>query len=214
MSKHSQTQLATPVPPFPVDGVGFMNFNNYYLIATIAGLPLMVTLALPVSIWSYPIILAVLAFPSFALFNILWCLNVKMPSAQQQLPGKPIEHYMTILDPELAALYKGHTKIPMNLFAESYFDGKIDVKGDFFAFLEARHDWANFQFTWSQAKFFFTQWVPELLLHSRKQDEDQVREHYDRGNDFYEAFCKFFMFLKFIIINSGSNDDLHEWYNY
>lgn len=181
-------QKSVPIPSFPVDGVGFKDFNNYYLIATIVLLPLLVTLALPISLMFYPILLAVLAFPSFALFNIVWCLTVK-PKTTQKLPGLPIEDYMTILDPELAQIYNGMQKIPMETFCEAYFEGKIDVKGDFYAFLEARHDWANFQFTWNQAKFFFTQWVPELLLHSRKQDEDQVREHYDRGNDFYQAFC-------------------------
>ena len=55
--------------------------------------------------------------------------------------------------------------------------------------MEARHDWANFWFTLNQAKFLVTQWVPETLWHSKKQDEDQVRDHYDRGDDFYEAFC-------------------------
>lgn len=30
--------------------------------------------------------------------------------------------------------------------------------------------------------------VPDVIFHSRTQDEDQVREHYDRGNDFYSWF--------------------------
>jgi hypothetical protein len=63
--------------------------------------------------------------------------------------------------------------------------------------LEARYDWASFTFTLSQAKFFISQWVPETLWHSRKQDEDQVREHYDRGDDFYNWFCKCCLYLTF-----------------
>jgi hypothetical protein len=86
--------------------------------------------------------------------------------------------------------YTGKTKIPIEEFFEAYFDGDIDLKGDMLETLEARYDWACFVFTLSQAKFFLTQWVPETVWHSRKQDEEQVREHYDRGDDFYNWFCK------------------------
>ena len=78
----------------------------------------------------------------------------------------------------------------METWFEAYFDQKIDIKGDMLETLERRYDWARFVFTLNQAKFFLTQWVPETLWHSRKQDEDQVRDHYDRGDDFYNAFCK------------------------
>jgi sphingolipid C9-methyltransferase len=27
--------------------------------------------------------------------------------------------------------------------------------------------------------------IPEVVVHSSNQDEEQVREHYDRGDDFY-----------------------------
>ncbi len=40
----------------------------------------------------------------------------------------------------------------------------------------------SFRFNLSHIKFFVTQWVPELLTHSKAQDESQVREHYDRGS--------------------------------
>ncbi|KAF9186531.1 Sphingolipid C9-methyltransferase 2 [Haplosporangium sp. Z 767] len=54
--------------------------------------------------------------------------------------------------------------------------------------MENRHDWAVFHMTAGQAKFFVTQWIPETIWHSKRQDEDQVRDHYDRGDDFYAAF--------------------------
>jgi len=85
-------------------------------------------------------------------------------------------------------MYTGKTKIPMETWFEAYFDGKLDINGDMLEILEHRFDWAKFVFTLSQAKFFLTQWVPETLWHSRKQDEDQVRDHYDRGDDFYASF--------------------------
>ena len=30
--------------------------------------------------------------------------------------------------------------------------------------------------------------IPEVIIHSQAQDEEQVRDHYDRGNDFYSWF--------------------------
>lgn len=125
----------------------------------------------------------------------------------------------------------------METWFEAYFDQKIDIKGDMLDALERRYDWARFVFTLSQAKFFLTQWVPETLWHSRKQDEDQVRDHYDRGDDFYNAFCKFWIgyfsiyhvsltpihpcipclspppSCIFSLFSSGSHDDLHFWYH-
>jgi cyclopropane fatty-acyl-phospholipid synthase-like methyltransferase len=73
-------------------------------------------------------------------------------------------------------------------FFESYFDKKVDIRGDMLELLENRHDWASFRFTLSHLKYLVTNLLPEAIGHSRKQDESQVTEHYDRGNDVYEAF--------------------------
>lgn len=45
------------------------------------------------------------------------------------MPGKPIEEYLDIKDPELKAKYNGMNKIPLQLFYDAYFEGKIEVKG-------------------------------------------------------------------------------------
>ena len=37
-------------------------------------------------------------------------------------------------------------------------------------------------------RYVFMNLIPEVIIHSQAQDEDQVREHYDRGNDFYSWF--------------------------
>lgn len=46
------------------------------------------------------------------------------------LPGKDIEEYMTIVDPELKAKYHGQVKIPMQVFHDAYFEDKIEIKGE------------------------------------------------------------------------------------
>ena len=79
-------------------------------------------------------------------------------------------------------------RIPMTTFVERYIDGSIDVSGDLHELLRERADWVNYRFTWDQAKFLITKFVPSLLVHSKAADRSFVLDHYDRGNDFFEAF--------------------------
>ncbi|KAJ3067915.1 hypothetical protein HK102_007306 [Quaeritorhiza haematococci] len=180
------------VPPFPVEGAGNSTFSNARLLATLLVVPLAINMALPISLFWYPVFALVLALPTFAGYNYLLAIYARPPVAQK-LPNQPIETYLDIKDKDLKATYNGRNKIPMELFFESYFEGKIDIKGDMLDILENRYDWAAFRFSAGQVKFFLSQWIPETLWHSKKQDEDQVREHYDRGDDFYEAFLGSYM---------------------
>ncbi|KAI8324233.1 S-adenosyl-L-methionine-dependent methyltransferase [Martensiomyces pterosporus] len=170
-------------PSLPFEGGGAREFNSYLLYALIAGVPYFIKRLLGLSLGTYLILAAILALPIGAVTLVL------TPTDQIcALPNEPLESYITILDKELKAKYHGSNKIPMETFFERYFDGDIDLTGDALEILEKRHDWATFGFTWSAIKFFILQWIPELLWHSKKQDENQVRDHYDRGDDFYAAF--------------------------
>jgi len=46
--------------------------------------------------------------------------------------------------------------------------------------MEQRHDWAKFNFTRQLFKYVFTVLLPVVVRHSQSQDEEQVRDHYDR----------------------------------
>ena len=46
--------------------------------------------------------------------------------------------------------------------------------------MEARHDWAKMVFTPELFKYVLTKLIPDVIFHSQGQDEEQVREHYDR----------------------------------
>jgi hypothetical protein len=46
--------------------------------------------------------------------------------------------------------------------------------------MEQRHDWAKFNFTMELFKYVFTVLIPVVVSHSQMQDEEQVRDHYDR----------------------------------
>ncbi len=93
----------------------------------------------------------------------------------------------------------------METFHNMYFEGEVELNGDCLEVLEYRADWASFRFTLSLFKFVFFQFAPEVIMHTRSQgklfpisepnrpltvllDEEQVRDHYDRGDDFYGWF--------------------------
>ena len=105
-----------------------------------------------------------------------------------KFPGRGVEYYLDFHDPSDAQKYRGGNKIPMETFHEMYFAGKVSFRGDALEAMEFRHDWASFRFTLSLFKFFLFGMLPEVLVHSRSQDEEQVRDHYDRGDDFYGWF--------------------------
>jgi sphingolipid C9-methyltransferase len=89
-------------------------------------------------------------------------------------------------DKQLASRYAA-AKIPMGTLLEAYLDGVIDIP-NMDAFLDARRDLVNFNLTQKHFEFFFTRMIPEVAIHSKSQDKRIVREHYDRGDDFFQAF--------------------------
>jgi cyclopropane fatty-acyl-phospholipid synthase-like methyltransferase len=88
-------------------------------------------------------------------------------------------------DQRLAARY-AH-KIPMATLLEAYLEEALDIP-DIDAFLDARAELVTFDLTPEHVKFFLTRMIPEWLVHSRAQDKRIVRDHYDRGDDFFGAF--------------------------
>src|SRR5687768_11210534 len=90
-------------------------------------------------------------------------------------------------DPDLKRRYQGK-KIPMNLLVESYLDEKVDIHGDLHEVMRGRHGFVNYQVTPEQLMFLVSKFVPQVLVHSKKWDHELVTGHYDRGNDFFEAF--------------------------
>lgn len=53
--------------------------------------------------------------------------------------------------------------------------------------MEQRHDWAKMVFTPELFKYVFCNLIPEVIVHSQSQDEEQVRGHYDRES--HIVFC-------------------------
>lgn len=90
-------------------------------------------------------------------------------------------------DPKLAAKYR-NDRIPIDTLWEAYFDGAVDIPGDIYALLADRHDVVKHPFTQEHVKYFLTKFVPEFAVHSKNLDQQLVRWHYDRGDDFFASF--------------------------
>src|SRR5687767_14676137 len=96
--------------------------------------------------------------------------------------------YVKFNDHKLEARYK-KAKIPMSELIEAYFDGRLDIFGNLEELLHCKDLFVKYSLlTKRHLAFLLTRFIPEVTIHSKKQDERIVREHYDRGNDFFNAF--------------------------
>lgn len=115
------------------------------------------------SITSIPILVA--------FWRLASSLSPRM-NEKARYPGRGIEHYLEFKREEDREKYYGKKTIPMHTFHEMYFDGLVEFKGDCLEVMEYRHDWANFQFTWGLFWYFFSGFLPEVIVHSRSQGTD------------------------------------------
>ncbi len=90
-------------------------------------------------------------------------------------------------DTDLEKRYRGK-KMPIALLHDAYFDGRVDLKTDMYEFLAVRDEYTVNKITKDHFKFAVTKMLPEVASHSQAQDQRIAREHYDRGNDFFEFF--------------------------
>ncbi|KZP23313.1 cyclopropane fatty acid synthase domain-containing protein, partial [Athelia psychrophila] len=171
---------------------GSAYFSNYQLAAAVLVIPWLVKRVLPIvsrgGFKTYLFLVVVLGIPITVSYWTLMSMYGPRRNNKVALPGKDIEEYITIKDAVLKAKYHGKEKIPMQIFHDAYFDGKIEFNGDVLEIMEQRHDWAKMTFTPELFKYVFLHLIPDVINHSAAQDEDQVRDHYDRGDDFYSWF--------------------------
>ena len=176
----------------PAEGNG--SFNNVHLALLIFFTPAVLLRLLPFvkARWfgwtSYMVLVALCGVPVAILYWTAMSMYGARINEKVTLPNRPLEYYLDIKDEALRRQYHGHHKIPMQVFWEAYFDGKIEVKGELLDVLEYRWDWAAMHFTPELFRYVLFKMLPDVLLHSSRQDEEQIRDNYDRGNDFHEWF--------------------------
>lgn len=119
----------------PVLGLaeGSSAFSNYHLAALVLGVPYVVKRMLPLvnrgGFYTYWFLVALLGVPITVGYWMLMSRIGARVNERVSLPGKDIEEYIDIHDNELKMLYHKKNKIPMQIFHDAYFEGKIDFRG-------------------------------------------------------------------------------------
>ena len=113
--------------------------------------------------------------------------------------------YVDIHDLALKQKY-ANAPIPMNTLVEAYLDQKLDIKGDLHELMRKKNLFVNYRITPDQVSFFLRKFVPSVLVHSKKVDHEMVTTHYDRGNDFFEAFLGEVMVYTSAFFKTGDED--------
>lgn len=114
-----------------VEGNGY--FSNAHLAALVLGVPFILKRVTPIvnrgGLKTYIFLVVILGIPITVAYWTVASTYGKRKNQKVILPSQEIEEYITINDPELKALYHGKEKIPMQVFHDAYFEGKIDFKG-------------------------------------------------------------------------------------
>lgn len=99
---------------------------------------------------------------------------------------KTVGDFVVFDDATLGRKWSGK-KVPISDVYEAYIEGKLDIPADKWEdFFKTRHETMSFRLTDSHIKWAFTNFLPEVAIHSKSQDSRIVSEHYNRGNDFFE----------------------------
>jgi len=98
-----------------------------------------------------------------------------------------ITDHVVFNDKKLAAKYNDRA-IPITTLYEAYFAGDVDIPGDIYALLRDRNLFVKYSITKEHLHWAVTKFIPEATIHTKDQDRRIVREHYDRGDDFFEWF--------------------------
>jgi sphingolipid C9-methyltransferase len=198
-------QTNTPaIKNAPIEGLaeGNGSFNNIHLALLVIVVPWLTKKVLPIvnrgGFKTYLFMILLLGIPVTVAYWTFMSMYGKRKNEKIILPERNLEEYLTIHDPELKARYHGKEKIPMQVFHDAYFEGKIDFNGNVFStvpcsllipcsplgdvldVMEQRHDWAKMVFTLELFKYVFFTFIPEVIKHTESQDEDQIRDNYDR----------------------------------
>ncbi len=156
------------------------SFTTCLLVALV--LPVIVQVFVGLPWYVFPITLLAIDVPGFIAVIITW--NYFSISSKER---SRIEEFLEIKDQKLRKKYAGKF-IPIQVLYEAYADDKLVFNMDVLKALESRQKYSSNRLLWWHVKFFFCTFIPDLLFHTKIQDVTQVRDHYDRGNDFYHAF--------------------------
>jgi hypothetical protein len=135
MSSQVKPTKTPAIKNAPVLGLaeGSSTFSNLQLAGVVLGVPWLLKRILPIvsrgGFYTYWFLVLILGVPLTVGYWTLMSRIGSRVNEKVQLPGKDIEEYIEIKDVELKKKYNGKSKIPMQIFHDAYFDGKIEFKG-------------------------------------------------------------------------------------
>ena len=102
--------------------------------------------------------------------------------------SKNIRDIVIVRDNKVNSRYTNGQKTPITNFIEDYMHGRVDVTVDIRQLMANRTDYFTYEIVGHHVGFVINKFIPQLAIHSKKQDERIVRDHYDRRNDFFKGF--------------------------
>lgn len=124
-------------------------------------------------------------------------------SSQSTLPANILD-IVTVRDNGVASRYKNGQKTPITNFIEDYMNGRVDINVDVRELMKHRTDYFDYGLVGHHAEFVVKKFIPQVAIHSKKQDERIVRDHYDRRNDFFKGFLGERMIYTSAFFKNGS----------
>lgn len=119
--------------PFPAEGNG--SFSNLMMGMAVVVVPYVLKRWLPFvkrgGFLTYLILLVVTANPTIIVYWAIMSRIGQRKNEKLNFPGKPVETYITFLDPVLKEKYGGRAnrKIPIQEAHDAYFDGRLKFNG-------------------------------------------------------------------------------------
>jgi cyclopropane fatty-acyl-phospholipid synthase-like methyltransferase len=97
-----------------------------------------------------------------------------------------LAEYLTYTNPGLERRWRGR-RVPVSALYEAYFRGDVDIH-DLDGLLANRSRLVSYRPTLGHLWWGLTRALPEVAFHTRWYDRRLVRDHYDRGDDFFSFF--------------------------
>ncbi len=133
----SRTTSYAAIANAPLPAEGSASFSNVQLALCILGFPYLLQKFLPwifrlSNSWTWYFFLVALFGAPVAI--AYWAVMSRIGQRVDEkciLPGKGLQGYVTIKDQQLAKRYPASGKMPMQVFHDAYFEGKIEFNGQF-----------------------------------------------------------------------------------
>jgi cyclopropane fatty-acyl-phospholipid synthase-like methyltransferase len=125
---------------------------------------------------------------------------------KDSVASKQLLDLVVVRDKKVSSRYRNGVKLPITTFIEDYMNGRVDLNCDVQQLFQSRTHFFNYNYVGHHIKFLLGQFIPQVTIHSKAQDERVIRSHYDRGNDFFGGFLGDRMIYTSAFFKTGLED--------